>query len=110
MKRKDGESYTNRTQLSYVLNGSVRTIYKGHVLQAKAGDCIYTPYMSKTYVSRTGNPEYDSYSIIFNFEDRTVFKNSGIQIIRDYPNGKFDRVIENYGKNNTLALNAFYNI
>ncbi len=110
MKRKDGESYTNRTQLSYVLSGSIRFIYKGHVLEAKAGDFTYTPYMSKYYISRTGNPVFDSYSILFNFEDRTLFKNSGIQIIRDYPKEKFDRVMENYGKSNILALSAFYGI
>ncbi len=110
MERKGGEAYSNRTILTYVLSGSVRYIYKGCVFDAKEGDCAYIPYMSRFHVSRTGNPTYDFYSIIFNFEDRTIFKNSGIQIMKDYPKEKFERVVENYGKNNLLALSAFYEI
>lgn len=104
------EHHSGNMTLVYVLEGYVRYIYRGQIFEAEQGDLIFTPDASSYYSAWYGKPNVRFYTLSFYFEDRTIFKEYGVDVIKKYPRELFDKIVLNYPDNMFKSLSAAYEL
>ena len=104
------EVYFDRPCIGYIKKGHAKFLYNGKTFYANSGSLIYislhTRYQSIWY----GYPDIEWYVINFDFRSKHSFSNYGFQILKNFSENLFEKMIDSYENAPFISISYFYQL